>query len=81
MRWFPKNLVHLADPDSIGSGIDDRAKDVEAKALVICENLNALQKSQDTLAGALPAFKPYATIEVHDVSDCRAHSHPHSDSH
>ncbi|HEY2345652.1 MAG TPA: DUF2884 family protein [Xanthomonadaceae bacterium] len=64
-------LAH-GDPDRIKSRIDDRAKDVEAKALVICDNLEALQKTQDAIAGTLPAFKPYATIEVRETSDCRS---------
>ncbi|HTA64788.1 MAG TPA: DUF2884 family protein [Xanthomonadaceae bacterium] len=66
-------LAH-GDPDSIGSRIDDRAKDVEAKALMICDNLEALQKTQDAVAIALPAFKPYATLEVRETSDCRSHA-------
>lgn len=71
-------LVH-GDTDHIDSRINDRAKDVEAKALAICENLQSLQETQDAIAASLPAFKPYAAIEVRGSSDChdKAERHGH----
>jgi hypothetical protein len=58
------------DPDQIGSRIDDRAKEVERKALVICDSLESLRTTQDAIAASLPAFKPYATIDSGDVTSC-----------
>jgi hypothetical protein len=66
-------LAH-GDPDSIGPKIDAQAQEIEAKALAICESVNALQKTQDAVAASLPAFKPYAAIELRDGDDdCGAH--------
>ena len=67
-------LAH-GDPDSIGPKIDARAKDIEAKAMVICNGIAALRTDQDTIVSALPAFKPYANIEAQEVDDCRSHDH------
>ncbi|MBS0194398.1 MAG: hypothetical protein JSR34_09135 [Proteobacteria bacterium] len=69
-------LVH-GDADKVSSRIDDRAKAVEAKALAICDNLDALQKTQDQVAAALPAFKPYAAIHVGADHDCRNDTRRH----
>ena len=66
-------LAH-GDPDSIGPKIDEHAKEIETKAMAICENLDALQKSQDAVAASLPAFKPYAAISIRETSDCESHS-------
>jgi hypothetical protein len=73
-------LAH-GDPDSIGPKIDARAKDIEAKAMVICNSVAALRTDQDAIVAALPAFKPYANIETQEVDDCRSHhSGPDSNS-
>jgi hypothetical protein len=64
-------LAH-GNPDSIGPAIESRAKGVEAKAMVVCNDLAALRTKQDVIASVLPAFKPYATIELNEVSDCRS---------
>jgi hypothetical protein len=65
-------LAH-GDPNSIGPKIDAQAEMVEAKALAICENLDALQKTQDAVAASLPEFKPYAAIVIRD-DDADCHS-------
>jgi hypothetical protein len=65
-------LAH-GDPDSIGPAIDARAKQVEAKAMAVCNDVQALQVQQNALADTLPAFKPYARIGAHNVTDCKAH--------
>lgn len=65
-------LAH-GDPDSIGPAIDARAKQVEAKALAVCNDVAAVQTQQNALALALPAFKPYARIDGHDATECKAH--------
>ena len=65
-------LAH-GNPDSIGSAIDARAKQVEAKAMAVCNGVAALQTKQNAIASALPEFKPYALIDGKEVSDCQAH--------
>jgi hypothetical protein len=71
-------LAH-GDPDSIGPNIEAHAKDIEAKAMVICNNVASLRADENAITAALPAFKPYANIDVHEVDDCRAHSRNHAD--
>jgi hypothetical protein len=62
-------LVH-GDPDSIGPAIDAHAKTVEAKAMVICTDMVALEAKQVAIANALPVFKPYASIDTRKKTDC-----------
>ncbi len=64
-------LAH-GDPDSIGPAIDARAKQVEAKAMAICDDLVVLRTKQDAIVAALPAFKPYASIDAKESMDCRS---------
>ncbi|MGY0612348.1 hypothetical protein [Luteimonas sp. A501] len=49
----------------------DRIKD---EALKLCALLPALYDSQQSLAGALPAFAPYATMTPEDIEDCGNHA-------
>lgn len=65
-------LAH-GNPDSIGPAIDARARQVEAKAMAVCNGVITLQAKQDAIANAVPAFKPYALINGKEVSDCRSH--------
>lgn len=46
------------------------AHDFAQKALPICKDAQTLKQLQDTLTASLPAFKPYAVTEGHDVNDC-----------
>ena len=64
-------LAH-GNPDSIGPAIDAKAKGVEAKAMAVCNDVEALRAKQAVIASTLPAFKPYATIEANEVTDCRS---------
>lgn len=47
------------------------AKKIEAEAQTLCGHLPDLLASQQALAAALPAFRPYATMDAGDVEDCR----------
>lgn len=44
---------------------------IEAEALKLCDALPALLDTQSQLAASLPEFRPYATMEVKDVDECR----------
>lgn len=44
---------------------------MEAEAQTLCDLMPALLASQQSLAEALPAFAPYATIDAADIDDCR----------
>jgi hypothetical protein len=57
--------------DSIDSEVDGRAKKVDALANTVCQDLARLYADQGRVTAALPAFGPYATIEPHEVSECR----------
>ncbi|HET6546515.1 MAG TPA: hypothetical protein VFG55_07210 [Rhodanobacteraceae bacterium] len=59
------------DPDSIGPKVDAEAAKVEAAAAHLCEDLEALRKTQDALASAIPAFRLYAVIDSRRIEDCR----------
>jgi hypothetical protein len=59
------------NPDSIDSQVEGRAKKVDALADAVCRDLARLYANQGQLTTAIPEFSPYATIEPHEVSDCR----------
>ncbi len=43
---------------------------IQPMVLSICRELPALMASQQRLAGSLPAFRPYATLEQRDIDEC-----------
>jgi len=55
------------------------AAKIEAEADKLCDRLPPLLASQQTLAAALPAFEPYATMDATDVEDCRKDTVVHRD--
>ena len=64
--------IFSGNPDQIDQQIDAEAKKVEAEAMKICDRLPGLYKAQQDLVAALPAFQPYAGMELDDVQECRA---------
>jgi hypothetical protein len=57
--------------DSIDSEVNSRANKVDALAHAVCQDLARLYAAQAQVAAAIPAFSPYATIDSHEVSECR----------
>jgi len=47
------------------------ARIIEQEALKLCSRLATIRGVQDHLAIELPAFRPYATIDMSDVEDCQ----------
>jgi hypothetical protein len=45
-------------------------QNIQPMVLGICKQLPAVMDSQQALAASLPSFKPYATLEQHDIDDC-----------
>ncbi|MGY0632894.1 hypothetical protein [Luteimonas sp. A478] len=45
---------------------------VEPAVLQICDSLPALYGSQQRLAGSVPEFRPYATLDPDEISNCEA---------
>ena len=62
-------LVH-GNPDSIGPKIQARAEQLKARAFVVCSEAAALGANQNVIANAVPAFRPYASIDATDRSSC-----------
>lgn len=54
----------------IEASIKPQTDRIQAAALQLCKRLPDLLASQQKLAAALPAFKPYATMTQKDVDDC-----------
>ena len=48
----------------------EKAKEIEATAMALCERLPALYQSQQALAEAVPEFAPYAEMDESDIDDC-----------
>ena len=62
--------IFSGDSEGVEKRINAEAARIEAQAKRICERLPAMLASQQALAAALPAFKPYATMDQGDVDDC-----------
>ena len=54
----------------IEASIKPQTDNIQAAALQLCKRMPDLMASQQKLAAALPAFKPYATMTQKDVDDC-----------
>lgn len=57
--------------DSIDSEVNSHANKVDALAHAVCQDLARLYADQGRVTATIPAFSPYATIESHEVSECR----------
>ncbi len=60
------------NPDEIGSKVEAEASALEAEVLRLCNHIGDLQTTQDALAVAVPAFRPYATIDDATAAECRS---------
>ncbi len=54
----------------IEASIKPQTDQIQAAAMQLCKRLPDMLVSQQKLAAALPAFKPYATMTQQDVDDC-----------
>lgn len=62
--------VFSGDTQGIEERVNAEAAKIEASAKQLCELLPTMMAKQQVLAAALPAFKPYATMDQSDVDDC-----------
>ena len=62
--------VFSGDTQGIEERVNAEAAKIEASAKQLCELLPTMMAKQQALAAALPAFKPYATMDQSDVDDC-----------
>jgi hypothetical protein len=65
------NGLASGEPDKIGTEVEAKAAQVEAKAMKICGDLHDLATTQNALSASLPAFRPYALISEKEVDECR----------
>ena len=56
--------------DEIEKRVEAEASKLEAEARLICKQLPPMMATQQQLATALPAFKPYANMRQDDIDDC-----------
>lgn len=66
-------LMH-GNAEDAGKRIEAEGHRLEAEARQICTMLPGMMQTQQELASALPAFKPYATMTQHDIEDCGKHA-------
>jgi len=62
--------VISGNTEHVGENIEAQADKLKQEALKICQQVMALRQVQDALAQKLPAFRPYASLDASDVSDC-----------
>lgn len=67
--------IFTGEGDQIEKKIEAEAKGIEQSAQKLCDLLPAMKNTQDKLAAALPAFKPYATMDQSDLEDCMTDNH------
>ncbi|WP_411831929.1 hypothetical protein [Pseudoxanthomonas mexicana] len=63
--------VFTGTTDDFEKQMEAEGKRIEAEARKLCVLMPGLLASQNALAGALPAFKPYATMDASDIDDCK----------
>ena len=51
--------------------VEAKASGIREAAAKLCDRMPALMASQQKLAGAVPAFKPYATLTTAKIDECR----------
>lgn len=66
--------IFSGDTQQVEQRIQKRAAGIEAEATKLCGRLPAMRDTQDRLAAALPAFKPYARLDQSDVDNCNVAS-------
>ncbi|EIL91476.1 MULTISPECIES: hypothetical protein [Rhodanobacter] len=58
------------DDKEIEASIKPQTDKIQAAAMALCKRLPDLLASQQKLAAAMPAFRPYATMTQKDIDDC-----------
>lgn len=63
--------VFGGDTNKFEADMDAAGKQIQARAMELCDRMPALRQSQDALAAAVPAFRPYARMDDSDEIECR----------
>jgi len=64
--------VFSGNTEGIEARVDAEADKIRDQARTLCTLLPEMMAKQQALAAALPAFKPYATMDQSDIDDCHA---------
>jgi hypothetical protein len=59
------------DTSQIGPKVEQKAQDVKAQALKLCDDIATILAAQDSLSASLEAFRPYAVVTAKEANDCR----------
>lgn len=62
--------IFSGDTQGIEERVNAEAAKIEAEAKKLCGLLPGMMARQQALAAAVPAFKPYATMDQSDIDDC-----------
>jgi hypothetical protein len=65
------------DTRDIDRKANAQAAKIEGHVARICDDMQAIQTTQNQLAAQLPAFAPYTVIDDKRVGDCRSGLHAH----
>lgn len=65
-----KGLFSGRSEQEIEKSVEAEAAKIKLSAAKLCNRLPAMLASQQQLAAALPAFRPYATMTQADIDDC-----------
>ena len=68
--------IFTGDIANIERRIEAEAREIEAEATKLCAQLPPMLATQQALAAALSAFKPYARMTEQDITDCLPNKHP-----
>ena len=63
------------DEKALDARMEAEGRKIEAEAMKLCAQLPPMLATQQELAAALPAFKPYATMTQEDIDDCGKDDH------
>lgn len=64
--------VFSGNTADIDARIEAESERIKLAARALCDGLPAMLRTQTALARAMPAFRPYATMDQGDVDDCHA---------
>jgi hypothetical protein len=63
------------DEKALDARMEAEGRKIEADAIKLCAQLPPMLATQQKLAAALPAFKPYANMTQEDIEDCGKDEH------
>ncbi|MBS0215695.1 MAG: hypothetical protein JSR50_08080 [Proteobacteria bacterium] len=69
--------IFTGKTDEVEKRVNAQAETLKADAQRICTSLPGMRDTQDKLATALPAFKPYATMTQDDIDNCGKDKNDH----